>query len=163
MRFLACAIALAACAPAVDGPVEHQRAIDRDDAGRLAAQLAALPGAVHAEVALHRPVVDPLTQARTPAGAAIVLVVDDHADRAALLTATRELVHATAPEIPSPVIAVQLGAVRPELAEVGPFTVEAHSKRRLQAVLAIALAAIAMLAGWIAWRERQRARGSSAQ
>jgi hypothetical protein len=163
VRFLACAIALCACAPAVDGPVEHQRAVDRDDSARLAAQLAQLPGTVHAEVTLHRPVTDPLTQTRAPAGAAIVLVVDDHADRAALVTAARDLAHATAPEIPAPAIAIELGAVRPELAEVGPFTVEAHSKRRLQAVLAIALAAIAMLASWIAWRERQRARGSSAQ
>lgn len=157
MRVLVFVLALAACAPQIDGPVEHQRAVDREDGARLAAQLAELPGAVRADVTLHRPVTDPLTQIRSPGSAAITLVVDDRADRAALATSARELLHATAPEIPSPSIAVELGAVRPKLAHLGPFTVEAHTKHRLQALLALLFSALALSAGWIAYRERPRA------
>jgi type III secretory pathway lipoprotein EscJ len=146
--------AIAACAPSIDGPTERQRVVDRADEGRLATQLAQLPGAIHAEVALHRSVVDPFTQQRSPASAAVVLVVDDRADRAALTTSARHLVRATAPELPEPLIAIELGATRPELARLGPFTVEARSKSRLVGVLAATFAVIALLAGWIAWRER---------
>ncbi len=148
-------LALAACAPQLDGPIEHQRALDRDDAARLAAQLAELPGAVRADVTLHRPVTDPLTRQTAPAGGAIGIVVDDRADRAAITDAARRLARATAPEIPDPAIAVEVGATRPELARVGPFTVEAGSKHGLVAALAAALAVIALLAGWIAYRERR--------
>ena len=154
-------IALAACAPQIDGPVEHQRAADRDDSARLAGQLAELPGAVRADVTLHRPITDPLTQVHTPGSAAVTLIVDDRADRAALAASARDLVHATAPQIPSPSIAVELGATRPELAHLGPFTVEAHTKRRLQLLLALLFSALALSAGWIAYRERPRP-GSSA-
>jgi hypothetical protein len=155
-------LVLAACAPQIDGPIEHQRALDRDDAARLAVQLAELPGALRADVTLHRPVTDPLSRETTPAGGAIVIVVDDHADRTAIADAARRLAHATAPEIPDPAVAVEIGAARPELARVGPFTVEAHSKSALIAALAGALALIAALAAWIAYRERY-ARGSRAQ
>jgi hypothetical protein len=148
-------VLVAACAPQLDGPIEHQRALDRDDAARLAAQLAELPGAVRADVTLHRPVTDPLARQTTPPGGAIVIVVDDHADRAAIADAARRLAHATAPEIPDPTIAIELGATRPELARVGPFTVEAGSKHGLVAALAGALALIVALAGWIAYRERR--------
>src|SRR5262249_29739669 len=112
-------VLLAACAPQIDGPIEHQRALNRDDAARLAVQLAELPGALRADVTLHRPVTDPLSPEPPPAGGAIVIVVDDHAARAAIGDAARRLAHATAPEIPDPAIAVELGATRPELAHVG--------------------------------------------
>ena len=162
-RLLIAAVLLAACAPQVDGPVDHQRSLDRQDADRLAGQLAQLPGAVHAEVTLHRSVVDPLQLGPAkPASAAVLVVVDDRADRAAIEHATKQLVHGSAPEIADASIVVELGAVRPVLARVGPFTVEASSKSSLVTVLATALGMIAMLAGWIAWRERQR-RGNSAQ
>jgi len=148
------------CAPAVDGPVERQRAADRLDGAQLTAQLAALPGVVRAEVALHRPAVDPL--ATTPAArasASLVLVVDDRADRAALTAHARTLARATAPGV-EPAIIVEVGAIRPTLARVGPFTVEARSQAALKATLAVALALIAGLAGWLAYAQR---RGNSAQ
>lgn len=143
-----------ACAPQIDGPIERQRAIDRDDGQRLAAQLAQLPGAVRAEVTLHRPVVDVLTETSTPASAAVLVVVDDKADRRAIQRSAIALVRGTAPEIAEPAIVVELGAVRPVLATVGPFTVEARSKPRVVATLAVALSLIIALAGFIVWRER---------
>jgi hypothetical protein len=66
------------------------------------------------------------------------------------------LLRGTAPEIGEPAIVVELGATRPRLAQVGPFTVEASSKRRIVGSLAAAFGVIAALAGWIAWRERWR-------
>jgi type III secretory pathway lipoprotein EscJ len=151
-------LACVACAPQIDGPVERQRALDRDDSSRLAAQLAQLPGAVRAEVTLRRPIVDPLTPrgAATPASAAVLVVVDDKADRRAIQRSAIALVRGTAPEIGEPSIVVELGATRPELVQVGPFTVEARSKPRVVAAFAIALVLIAALAGVVAWRERGR-------
>jgi type III secretory pathway lipoprotein EscJ len=149
-------VAIVACAPQIDGPIERQRVIDRGDSDRLAAQLAALPGAVRAEVTLHRPVIDPLSEAGAPGSAAVLIVIDDRADRAAITRSAIALVRGTAPEIHEPSIVVELGAVRPELARVGPFSVEASSKPRLVAALAIALLLIVLLAGVVAWRERFR-------
>jgi type III secretory pathway lipoprotein EscJ len=154
VRFLI--VLLVACAPQIDGPIERQRAIDRDDSTQLAAQLAQLPGAVRANVTLRRPVVDPLTETATPGSAAVLVVVDDRADRRSIQRSAIALVRGTAPEISEPSIIVELGAVRPELAEVGPFTVEAASKPRVVAAFVVALAAIVMLAGYVAWRERSR-------
>ena len=153
VRVLVLAVVLASCAPTIDGPLEQQRARDVADAARLQAQLAALPGAVRADVTLHRPLRDPLG-ASQPASAAILVVVDDRADRTAIDRTAHALLHGTAPEIASPEIAIEVGAVRPTLAKVGPFTVEAHSKPRLVALLVAALGLLAALAGWIAWRER---------
>lgn len=149
-------LALIGCAPQIEGPIEHQRTADRADADLLSSQLAALPGAVRAEVTLHRPATDPLTDAATPPSAAILVVVDDKADRRTITRSTIALVRGTAPEIPEPEIVVEIGATRPVLASVGPFTVEAASKQRLVGALAAALSLIAALAGWIAWRERWR-------
>jgi type III secretory pathway lipoprotein EscJ len=154
VRFLI--VLLVACAPQIDGPLERQRALDRDDSARLAAQLAQLPGAVRADVTLHRPTVDPLSETVTPASAAVLIVVDDKADRRALERSAVSLVRGTAPEIAEPAIVVEVGAVRPELATVGPFSVEARSKPRIIAAFGIALSLIAALAGFVAWRERFR-------
>ena len=154
MRFLI--VLVVACAPQIDGPVERQRAIDRDDSTRLAAQLAQLPGAVRADVTLHRPIVDPLSESVTPASAAVLVVVDDKADRRAIERSAVSLVRGTAPEISEPSIVVEVGAVRPQLATVGPFSVEARSKPRIVVAFGIALALIAALAGLVAWRERFR-------
>ena len=156
VRILALLVVIA-CAPQIDGPLEQQRARDASDATALAAQLTALPGAVRAEVTLHRALHDPLG-ASQPAAAAVVVIVDDKADRSAIDRATRVLVRGTAPEIADPQIAIEVGATRPQLAKVGPFTVEASSRGRLVALLAAALALVAALAGWIAWRERPPAR-----
>lgn len=145
-----------ACAPQIDGPLERQRARDREDSARLAAQLAQLPGAVRAEVTLHRPARDPLTDLATPGSAAVLVVVDDKADHRAIQRSAIALVRGTAPEIGEPTIAVELGAVRPQLASVGPFAVDARSKRGIVAAFAVALAVIAGLAGFIAYRERER-------
>ncbi|MBA2538290.1 MAG: hypothetical protein H0V17_01535, partial [Deltaproteobacteria bacterium] len=77
------------------------------------------------------------------------------ADRDATKAAARSLIAVAAPSV-EPTIVVEVGAVRPVLAKVGPFTVEAGSKTRLKATLAISLAVIAALAGWIALRLRSR-------
>ena len=149
-------LALVACAPQIDGTDERQRAIDRSDSTKLAAQLAQLPGAVRAEVTLHRAVVDPLTETATPASAAVLVVVDDKADRTAITRSTIALVRGTAPDIAEPAIVVELGAVRADIAHVGPFAVDVRSKQRLVATLSIALVLIALLSGYIAWRARVR-------
>jgi type III secretory pathway lipoprotein EscJ len=154
-------VAVVACAPTIDGPVEKQRAADAADSVRLAAQLAQLPGAVRADVTLRRPTLDPLTQTATPGSAAILVVVDDAADKRTITRSTIALVRGTAPEIEEPAIVVELGATRPRLAQVGPFTVEERSRGRLVGVLAGTLIAIALLAGWIAWRERWRVTGAA--
>ncbi|CAN5919264.1 hypothetical protein BH11MYX3_BH11MYX3_31240 [soil metagenome] len=151
------AIGLGGCAPTVDGPLERQRAADRDDADHLAAQLGRLPGAISASVTLHRAARDPLGVAGPTLPAGVVLIVtDDGADRAALSRTAATLFSATAPEIMAPAIEVVVGAHRPALASVGPFTVEESSKPALRIVLAIALSVIAALAGWVAVREAQR-------
>jgi len=154
------AIALCtACAPTVEGPVERQRAVDREDADRLAAQLEALPGAISASVTLHRAVRDPLGVAPASAPAGVVLVVvDDAADRTLVTRTATALFVATAPEVGSPAIEVVVGAHRPTLAKVGPFSVEDRSSGPLRITLAVALAVVAALAGWIALRERPRTR-----
>ncbi|HVK85761.1 MAG TPA: hypothetical protein VM513_16695 [Kofleriaceae bacterium] len=131
-------------------------------------QLAHVPGAITASVTITRPVDDPLaaplprraTQsgslAPRTATAAALIIVDDHADRDAISAAAATLLRAVAPEVTAPNVVTMIGAHRPELAKVGPFTVEAGSKGTLKAALALALAAIAGLAAWIAVRERQR-------
>jgi hypothetical protein len=156
VRFAIVTVFVLACAPTIDGPVERQRGIDVGDAARLARQLGQLPGAVRAEVTLHRPTFDPFTLLATPGSAAILVVIDDRADRRAITRSTVALLRGTAPEIPEPSIVVEVGAVRPTMASIGPFTVEARSKARIVATIAALLALIAALAGWIAWRERAR-------
>ncbi len=149
--------ALAACAPSVDGPVERQRAADRDDSVVLGAQLATLPGAVSATATIHRSVRDPLgLSAPSSASAAVLVVVDDGTDRPATLAAATTLVSAAVPEVRAPAIVVLVGAHRAELAKVGPFVVDKASAGALKAALAIALLVILGLAAWIAMRERRR-------
>jgi len=149
---------VAACAPVVDGPAERQRSADRADADRLAAQLSALPGVVRAEVMLRRAARDPLaTTPPAPPAISLVVIVDDKADRATTTEAARKLARAAAPEL-EPTLLVEVGAIRPTLAKVGPFTVEATSRGPLRALLGSVLAVIAGLAGWIAYRERRRRR-----
>jgi len=153
--------ALIGCAPTVDGPVERQRAADLADGDRLALELAALPGAISAHATLRRPVADPLALAPpSPAGAAVLVVIDDRADRAATARDARALVRAAAPEIAAPEIVVEVGAPRAELAKVGPFTVEAGSRGLLRGVLGALLAAIAALAGYVALSAAGRGRAA---
>jgi type III secretory pathway lipoprotein EscJ len=155
MRAAIVAALLTACAPVVDGPVEKQAAVDHADEMRLTTQLVALPGVAHAEVVLRRPARDPLSTATpAPIAASIVLVVDDKADRAKLETSARALTRTFAPEV-DPTIVVEVGVHRADLAQVGPFTVEASSKPGLKATLAIALTLIAVLAAYIAWTTRR--------
>jgi len=154
-RWLIVVSFVAGCAPAIDGPAEHQRSIDRADGDRLGTQVAALPGVARAEVALRRPIADPLaTAAPPPPGLSIVVIVDDHADRGAVERQTRALATSIAPGI-DPVVVVDVGDPRPELARVGPFTVARASRTPLKVALALALATIAMLAAWIAVRGRR--------
>ena len=154
----ALAVMVVACAPQIDGPHERARALDRVDGDHLSAELRELPGAVRADVALHRPARDAFTGEADPATGSVVVVIDDAADRPAVIDAATRLVRATAPQIAHPEIVVEVGAHRAELATVGPFTVEARSKRLLAAALIAGLALIAALAGFVAWTARPGAR-----
>jgi hypothetical protein len=154
MRVLVIAVVIAACAPTIDSPVARQRAIDREDAHALAAQLSTLPGVLAASALLERPAFDPLTQETTSASAAIALMVDARADRARLAELARTLTRAAAPEIAEPELAVVLSGGRPELARLGPFVVAARDRDALIAMLAAVLALLASAAGYVAWRER---------
>jgi len=157
----------AGCAPPIDGPIEHQRAIDREDGDRLAAQLAQLPGVVGANVVLHHAMRDPL--AVTPPAAATfsaVLATDDQAAPDALRAATARLAHAALPELPAAAalpIEINVAVRRPALAKLGPFWVEQAARTPLKAALALGCLAIAGLAGTLALRARRHRLGSSAQ
>jgi hypothetical protein len=163
------AIALAisvGCAPVVDGPIDHQRAIDRDDGDRLAVQLARLPGAASASVVLHHARRDPLG-ATAPAAAMLtaVIAIDDRAAPEAIRAAAVRLARATLPELPPSELAIEISVTvhRPTLARVGPFSVEESSRAALKASLALGCVAIAGLAGALALRARRHRLGSSAQ
>lgn len=140
----------------VDSPADRARAADLADSDRLSVQLAALPGALSAHATLHHTFRDPLTPvvASSPSSAAVLIVIDGGADVAATRDAATALVRATAPDIAQPAVLVEVGAPRPVLATVGPFTVEQHSRSRLIATLAAGLAIIAGLALVIARRAR---------
>jgi hypothetical protein len=165
-----CSLAWAGCAPVVDGPLERQRAADRDDGARLAALLARLPGAVTAEVVLQRAMRDPLaTTPPTTAALSAVITIDDPAQRAAVGAAAERLARAALPGV-APAIEIHAAAVTRRdgrradaLARVGPFTVEASSRAPLKAVLAACCLAIAALAGALAWSAWRHRLGSSAQ
>jgi hypothetical protein len=161
---VAIAVAISAgCAPAIDGPVERQRAIDRDDGVRLAAQLAHLPGVVTADVVLQRAIRDPLAMTPpAPAALRAVIAIDDPAAREAIGAATERLARAAVPELTAPVIEIHAAAPRATIARVGPFSVEASSRAPLKAVLAGGCLAIAGLAGALA-RGAWRHRGNSTQ
>jgi hypothetical protein len=154
------------CAPVVDGPIDHQRAIDREDGDRLAAQLAQLPGVVAASVVLHHAMRDPL--AVTPPTAptfSAVLTVDDGAAPDAVRAQAARLAHAQLPELPPGPLAIEVDAAvhRPVVARVGPFSVEQSSRAPLKLALAAACLAIAGLAGALALGARRHRLGSSAQ
>lgn len=154
----ACAIAwLAACAPTVDGPIEHQRAIDRDDSTRLTAQLALIPGVVASQVVLHHAARDPLALApAAPAVFSAVITTDDAAAPDALRAAAIRLARALAPEL-GDAVAVEVVPVvhRPTVVRVGPFSVEDRSQRALRITLVIACLAIAGLAALLMRRSRR--------
>jgi hypothetical protein len=169
-RSVALAIALAipaGCAPPIDGPIDHQRAIDRDDGDRLAAQLAQLPGVVGATVVLHHAMRDPL--AVTPPAVATfsaVIATDDQAEPDALRAATARLAHAALPELPGTAalpIEINVAVRRPTVAKLGPFWVEQSSRTPLKAALTLGCLVIAGLAGSLALRARRHRRGNSAQ
>jgi hypothetical protein len=155
-------MAIAACTPTVDGPAERQRALDRGDGERLAAELAALPGVVDARVVLHHPPRDPPAPASAAApaaaGAAILILTDDRADRPAIRAHAHDLARAVTPEVADGALAIVVEAAvhRPVLAEVGPFAVDEGSRGRLRGTLIALLATILGLAAFVAWRERRR-------
>jgi type III secretory pathway lipoprotein EscJ len=156
----------AACAPAIDGPIEHQRAIDRDDGERLASQLRLLPGVVAASVVLHHPARDPLALAPpSPPECSAVIVTDDRAATGAIRDAAGRLARAAVPELTAAALAIEVEPAihRAELAKLGPFWVEASSRTSLRALLALGCLAIAGLAVALAVRTRRYRRGSSAQ
>ncbi len=158
--------ASAGCAPAIDGPIERQRAVDRDDGDRLAIQLAQLPGVVTATVVLHHAMRDPL--AVTPAAAATfsaVITTDDQADPAAIRGATARLARAALPELAATAPAIEINASvhRPSVAKLGPFWVEQASRTPLRAALALGCVMIAGLAGALALRARRHRRGNTPQ
>jgi hypothetical protein len=151
---IAVALAISACAPGVDGPLDHQRAIDRDDSERLAAQLAQLPGVASASVILHRAVRDPLSVAApTPTTFTAVIGIDDRADARALQASAERLARASLPELaPGAALPIEIHTTvhRPSLAKVGPFSVEDTSRTALRITLAVACLAIAGLAAALA-------------
>jgi hypothetical protein len=155
-----------ACAPTVDGPIEHQRAIDREDSARLSGQLARLPGVVAADAVLHHATRDPLAVAAPrPATFTAVITVDDKADAEVIRAATTRLARATLPGLPEAALPIEIHAVvhRPVVASVGPFSVEESSRGPLKATLAVGCLAIAGLAALIALGARRHRLGNSAQ
>jgi hypothetical protein len=165
---IAVAVAIsAACAPPVDGPIDHQRALDREDGDRLTAQLAQLPGVVTASVVLHHAMRDPLAvTAPSPARFSAVIAVDDQAAPDAIRAATIRLARAQVPELPAGAalpIEVNVVVHRPTVAKVGPFSVEDSSRGPLRLTLVLGCLAIAALAGAVAWSARRHRLGNSAQ
>lgn len=171
LPILAIAVAISiGCAPVVDGAIEgsiaHQRAIDREDSDRLAAQLGHLPGVVTASVVLHRAWRDPLSRtAPQPAAFTAVIAVDDRAAPEAIRAAAVRLARATLPELAAADLAIEITAPlrRPVLAKVGPFSVEESSRAPLKAVLALAGLTIAGLAAALAQMGRRHRLGNRAQ
>lgn len=148
------------CAPAVDGPMERQRTADVQDGLALQQQIQALPGVTKIEVVLRRPAADPLATSKAGAPSlSIVTIVDDPAIKARTEQQATRLAQAAAPDVPATIV-VEVGDPRPVMAKVGPFSVEAKSQGPLKAVLGAAFVAIALLAAYVAYRQR---RGSSAQ
>jgi type III secretory pathway lipoprotein EscJ len=165
---IAIAVAIsAACAPPVDGPIDHQRALDREDSDRLAAQLARLPGVVSASVVLHHAMRDPLAAtAPSPAAFSAVIAVDDKAAPDAIRAAAIRLGRAAVPElVADAALPIEINAVvhRPTVTRVGPFSVEDSSSGPLKLTLAIGLLAIAGLAAALARSARRHRLGNSAQ
>jgi type III secretory pathway lipoprotein EscJ len=146
-----------ACAPVVDAPAQAARDVDLADGNRLAAELAALPGAWSAHATLHRAFRDPVTNASSPASASVLVVIDDSVDRAATQRAAEALARAAIPEITGAavVVEVEVGSPRPVLAGVGPFRVERGSRTPLIATLAGGLVIIAGLALALARKTRR--------
>jgi type III secretory pathway lipoprotein EscJ len=166
--WIAAAVAIsAACAPLVDGPIDHQRALDREDSDRLTAQLTQLPGVVAASVALHHATRDPLAvTGPSPATFSAVIAVDDQAAPDAIRAATTRLAHAALPELPAgSTLPIEVNVVvhRPTMAKVGPFSVEDSSRGPLKLTLVLACLAIAALAGVVARNVRRHRLGNSAQ
>lgn len=139
-------IALAACAPRVDGPIEQQRAVDREDSAVLAAELELLPNVVRAEVDVHRPARE-LDRVQL-ADASVVLLVTGRADDAA---------RAAAQLVPGARVTTYPVPASETLASVGPFHVAPESRTPLKLVLAGLLAVIAALAAALARASRRRA------
>lgn len=149
----------------VPSPRAQHDARQDADAGRLEAQLAAIPGVARARVVLHRPFVDPLAPpgTRVAAGSAAILLVPDATTAADTLDGSaRRLARAALPDLAAAAITVEVVAparAPVTTAAVGPFEVAAHSQTALRATLALAFAAIAALAAVLAYRERYRRRG----
>lgn len=168
--FAIAAMIATGCAPPIDGPLEQQRAIDREDGDRLAAQLVQLPGVVTATVMLHHARRDPLAVNSTAAATfGAVIATDDQAAPDAIRAATIRLAHAVVPELDgAAALPIEINAAvhRATLAKVGPFRVSASSQAPLRAVLALGCVAIAGLAGALAVSARGARRhrlGNSAQ
>jgi hypothetical protein len=155
MRGVIAVAFLVACAPTVDGPAERARVADREDGARLTQALHDLPGVVAIHPELHHAIRDPFTNSETRANALVLVLVDDQADKTSIRNTTARLVHAAMPEVTSPEILIEVGEHRMTMARVGPFTVDARTKARLVGVLVTALATIAALAGYLAWRTRR--------
>ena len=117
------------------GRVERQRAIDREDGDAARRAAGALPGVVARDVALHhadRAIRSAVTPRSPAGGCSAVITIDDQADRARDRRDARTVgSHATAPEIADADDRRSRSARhRPTLVEVGPFRVEASSRRR---------------------------------
>lgn len=162
MRAAPLALALlVACGGADDwSPEAGQRRALAASAETLAVHLETLPGVRDASVVIDAPLADPLGPAAPapPPRASIVLALADGADAAALERAARDAVAGAVVGLdPAQVTVASAPAPRPPRSRVGPFEVAPGSRAPLVATLALALALIAGLAGWIAWTAiRQR-------
>jgi hypothetical protein len=127
-------IALVGCAPEVPSSRERADASDRVEAAALDHQLRAVPGVTGAYAAIHHAFVDPLTGAKSPAAATVLITIAPDADRTAIETATHQL---------APTASVAI------VTSPAPAT----PSRRVPLVIA-ALVAILAAAGYVAWKTR---------
>jgi type III secretory pathway lipoprotein EscJ len=155
------AVGIAACAPELATPADRQRATDRDDADRIAAAVAGIPGVVAAHAAVQHDVADPLAarpRPLAPPRAAVAVVVAADVDEAALVATARALAGASgvAPARVEVAVARAPAPATGAYAQVGPFTVAARSAAALRATLVALLVAIAAAAGVVAVGQRRR-------
>jgi len=127
-------VALFSCAPEVPSSRERADASDRVEATALDRQLRAVPGVTGAYAAIHHAFADPLTGAKSPAAATILITIAPGADRTAIEAATHQL---------APTASV---AIVTSPAPAAP-------SRRVPLVIAV-LVAILAAAGYVAWKTR---------
>jgi hypothetical protein len=133
-RWIVTLVVLIGCAPDVPSSRERADASDRLEAAALDHQLRAVPGVTGAYAAIHHAFTDPLTGAKSPAAATVLITIAPGADRTAIETAAHQL---------APVASIAI------VTSPAPAT----PSRRTPFVIA-ALVAILAAAGYVAWKTR---------